>query len=51
MNDVLVLNASYEPLARVSWERAITLVIAKKAVIEEALEDRLIRSQHGEVGS
>ncbi len=48
MNDVLVLNASYEPLARVTWKRAVCLVVSGKAVIEEALEGRLVRSQYGD---
>jgi 5-methylcytosine-specific restriction endonuclease McrA len=49
MSDVLVLNASYEQLARVSWERAITLVVQEKAVIEEAVPDKFVRHQRGQM--
>lgn len=39
----LVLNAGYEPLNTVSWQRAVCLVLLYKAeVVEES--DRLIRS-------
>jgi 5-methylcytosine-specific restriction endonuclease McrA len=47
MSDVLVLNASYEPLARVSWERAMRLVVADKAVIDEAEPDKFVRHKNG----
>ena len=45
MSDVLVLNASYEPLHRESWEDAITKVVKGKAVIEEFIEGKIIRSK------
>ena len=45
MSDVLVLNASYEPLTRVNWERAMILVVSGKAVIDEAVEGKFIRSK------
>ena len=47
MSDVLVLNASYEPLSRVSWESAIRLVVTDKAVIDEAVPDRFIHHKNG----
>ncbi len=47
MNDVLVLNASYESLTRVDWQRAITLVVQGKALIEESVPGKTIRSKHG----
>lgn len=48
MSDVLVLNASYEQLARVTWERAVTLVVQEKAVIEEAEPGKFVRHQRGQ---
>lgn len=44
---VLLLNASYEPLAVVSWKRAVTLVVGGRAEIVETDEDRVIRSAGG----
>jgi len=40
MSDVLVLNASYEPLQRVSLRHAIKMLVREVAVIEEAAEER-----------
>jgi len=40
MTTVLVLNASYEPLQRVSVKHAITMLVRGVAVIEEAVVDR-----------
>jgi 5-methylcytosine-specific restriction endonuclease McrA len=37
--DVLVLNASYEPLQRVSLRHAIKMLVREVAVIEEATEE------------
>ena len=42
--ETLVLNASYEPLGRISWQRAITLLFADKIEIVEEYENREIRS-------
>lgn len=42
--ETLVLNAAYQPIARVPWERAITLVFLGKVEIVESYEDRTIRS-------
>lgn len=44
---VLLLNASYEPLAVVSWKRAVTLVVGGRAEIVETDADRVIRSAGG----
>lgn len=37
MNRVLLLNASYEPLAIVSFQRAMTLIVQEKAEVVEAV--------------
>ncbi|HEY3452097.1 MAG TPA: HNH endonuclease [Myxococcales bacterium] len=42
--DTLVLSASYEPVARVSWRRAITLLFAGKVEVVEEYEDQHIRT-------
>ena len=42
--ETLVLTASYEPVARVSWQRAVTLLFEGKVEVIEEYEDRLIRS-------
>lgn len=47
MNDVLVINATYENLGRIAWQRAITLVISEKAIIEDAVPDKFIRHPGG----
>lgn len=39
MSSVLVLNAGYEPLQRVSVRHAIKMLVREVAVIEEAKED------------
>ncbi|WP_402464153.1 HNH endonuclease [Isoptericola aurantiacus] len=38
MADVLVLNAGYEPLHRVSMKHAITMLVREVAVVEESVE-------------
>jgi len=40
MTSVLVLNASYEPLHRVSMKHAIKMIVREVAVIEESHEDK-----------
>lgn len=40
----LVLNAGYEPLAVVSFKRALMLVLNKKATVLAATSDQLVRS-------
>lgn len=47
--ETLVLNASYQPIARVPWERAITLLFLGKVEIVESYDDRLIRSVSFEI--
>ena len=49
MNDVLLLNATYEPLCVVSERRAVVLVLAGK--VDVVLEDgeRVVRSAHVEL--
>jgi 5-methylcytosine-specific restriction endonuclease McrA len=42
--ETLVLNASYQPIARVSWQRAFRLVFTGRAEVVETYEDRVIRS-------
>ncbi|MGF3056838.1 HNH endonuclease [Microbacterium sp. YY-01] len=42
----LVLNAGYEPLAVVSFKRALVLVMNDKATIVEAVEDNPVRAVH-----
>jgi len=42
--ETLVLNPSYQPVARISWQRAITLLFLGKVEIVEAYEDKTIRS-------
>lgn len=42
--DTLVLDRSYIPVERVSWQRAITLYFQGKVEIVEEYEDREIRS-------
>lgn len=44
---VLVLNASYEPISRTRVQRAMALVVAGKAVIEEAVPDMWVRHKSG----
>lgn len=44
MSGVLVLNAGYEPLHRVSVQHAIRMLVREVAVVEEADEDRAIGS-------
>ena len=46
MQAVLLLNASYEPLMTVSWQRAVTLVLADRAELVEQRED-VVRSAGG----
>ena len=41
---VLVLNAGYEPLHRVSIQHAIKMIVREVAVIEEAHEDETFGS-------
>ena len=47
--ETLVLNASYQPVARITWQRAITLLFLGKVEVVEAYEDKTIRSVTFEV--
>lgn len=38
MGSVLVLNAGYEPLHRVSYQHAIRMLVREVAVVEESVE-------------
>lgn len=42
--DTLVLSHAYEPVARVGWQRAITLLFEGKVEVIEEYEDRIVRS-------
>ena len=42
--DTLVLNIGYEPIARVTWQRAITLLFLGKVEVVEEYDDRQIRA-------
>ena len=41
MNPALLLNATYEPLKVISWQKAITLVFLGKAELIEAQDERV----------
>lgn len=42
--ETLVLNATYEPLCRIPWQRAITLLFNGKVEVVDEYEDKTIRS-------
>jgi 5-methylcytosine-specific restriction endonuclease McrA len=42
--ETLVLSATYEPLARISWQRAIVLLWDRKVEVVEEYEDKWVRS-------
>ena len=44
---VLLLNASYEPLRVISWQRAICLQLAERADLVEAVEGRALHTSGG----
>ncbi len=44
---VLLLNASYEPLRVISWQRAICLQLADRADLIEHVEDKSLRTSGG----
>lgn len=46
MGDVVVLNATYEVLAPVIWQRAVTMVVTGEAEIHEADPDRSVHSAY-----
>ena len=45
MSDTLVLDISYRPLGRISWERAIKLLFQDKVEVVDEYEDKTVRSQ------
>jgi 5-methylcytosine-specific restriction endonuclease McrA len=47
--ETLVLNATYQPVARIPWQRAITLLFLGKVEVIEEYEDKTIRSVSFEV--
>src|SRR5438105_12051073 len=49
MSETLVLNATYEPVARVTWQRAISLLFSGKVEVVEEYENKTIRSVSFEV--
>lgn len=42
--DTLVLSAAFEPMAQVSWERAMTLWVAGRVEVVEEYDDRVVRT-------
>ena len=42
--DTLVLNAAYQPVDRVSWQKAFQLIFTGRAVVVETYADRVVRS-------
>jgi 5-methylcytosine-specific restriction endonuclease McrA len=48
VSDVLVLSAAWEPISRVNWQRAITLLFENKVETIEHYEDRVVRSASNE---
>jgi hypothetical protein len=44
---VLVWNATYEPISRTRLQRAMAMVVAGTAVIEEAVPDKWVRHKTG----
>ena len=42
--ETLVLSAAYEPVARISWQRAVTLIWQNKVEVIEEYADKTIRS-------
>jgi 5-methylcytosine-specific restriction endonuclease McrA len=42
--ETLVLNPGYEPIARVTWQRAVTLLTLGKVEVVEEYADREVRS-------
>lgn len=47
-SNVLMLNASYEPIRVISFERAVTLMVQGRADVVEAVEGRTVRSPSSE---
>lgn len=47
-DSVLCLSIGFEPVAIVPWERAMTLLVERKAELVEARPDKVLRSAHSE---
>ena len=47
--ETLVLNAIWQPVCRIPWQRAITLLFLGKVQVVEEYEDKTIRSVTFEV--
>lgn len=47
--ETLVLNSTFEPVARIPWQRAISLLFLGKVEVVEEYEDRTIRSVSFEI--
>lgn len=45
MSDTLLLSQSYEPIATISWQKAVTLLTLGKIEIIEEYDDRELRSR------
>ena len=41
MNPTLLLNATYEPMKVISWQRALTLVVLGKVELVEAYDEEV----------
>lgn len=46
MGEIVVLNATYEVLTQVTWQRAVTMVVTGEAEIHEADPERSIHSAY-----
>jgi 5-methylcytosine-specific restriction endonuclease McrA len=44
--DTLVLNYRWEPLTRISWQKAISLVYAKRAELVKEYKDKVVHSAY-----
>ncbi len=47
--ETLVLNSAFQPVARITWQRAITLLFLGKVEVVEAYEDKTIRAVSFEI--
>ena len=47
MSEVLVLNASWEPISHTRLSRAVTMVLSGVAVMHEAVEGKVLRHANG----
>lgn len=42
--DTLVLDATYQPISRISWQRAMTLIVGGRVELVEEYDDRHVRT-------